>query len=156
MIFPEVKFEQFPSSEDFSAQRRGKPFMNDIYNQHLFLNAAPIADEKEQELASIDSSKNDPVLDRPYRQILETINGMEKGLNKRIDQLQKLGAEGYLEKKSANSTNPHLDETEKCGPLAGAVVATKQVKTTPPKRKKSTILPINEHNSKRKKQKSLK
>ena len=149
---PKVTLSSFPSSHVYNEKRRARPFINEIYNDHMYLAAAPVANVGEQNLTSIESTKNNPEIDRPYQQILDSIQGMESSLRKQLDQL-KQGAHSFVDQSTKAGKDMVVEgEANQQNPIASSVVSASQAKVPkprPPKRKKNSVLPIPEHEIKR-------
>ena len=114
--------------------------------------------EKQVEEASVKMTENDPSLNQPKYQIMSSIDSVEKSITRKVDELDKLGAEQYINKQlkkeqSENTGQTELAAPENKEPIASIVVSSNEPKVKPRVPKKTKLLPIIEHEQKPKKMK---
>ena len=157
----EAKFSSFPSSAQYNVRRRGNIMGNKIKRHSLYLNSSHPPSEEKLALVEVPQTVNLPSISQNHLQIAESLDTINKSLNKKYEDLRELGAEKYMEKQiKESSSSPAKDEAvvsypEKAEPIAADVISAQEVRPTKTKRKKNVTLPImtHENNSKRKKAK---
>ena len=94
--------------------------------------------------------------------VIKHIDAIEPELNKKIDQLEAEGVDKYLTKEANKHEGGHankLQSPDDMEPLSSSVIASNEIKVkTPPKssKRKNILLPIVEHQGKKKSRKSYK
>ena len=147
---PSAEINPLPSSLQLNQPRRGRSFINQHFKNHLFLSSSTRPTEMDQKISAIESTVNDPEAVSPYMQILKNIDSMERSINRRIQDLQEMGSDRYLQremqKAASDSSGNAVENPENHTVESSGVLAVKEVKNPPPlKRKKSVALPINIH-----------
>ena len=93
-------------------------------------------------------------------QILDSLNSVEKSINKKINDLQALGVENYVNKQikqaQKRKTKPTVSYPENTDALGANVMSVSEVKTAKPRKPKYTPLPIATHESESKAKKRKK
>ena len=157
VTFANASFTPYPSNQTFHQKRLGRPMLNGHTRNKLYLNAAPLPSEEKEEMAGIKQTTNEPTSNKPLYQIMATLDSMEQSINRKIDALQGMGMEGYVEKKMketiAGGNDNVVETSDKSEALAGSVIGTNEPKVTPRKRKKDPLLPIVAHDNARKSRK---
>ena len=151
IAFPKASFTPFPSDLIYHDKRRGRPILNRHLQNKLYLTAAHLPTEERREVSGIKQATNDPTLNQPMYQIMKNLDSMEASVNKKVEDLQDMGVEGYINKKLVE-TKSHgednvVDTPDNSEALAGSVVATNEMKVPKktPRPAFKNLLPIKDH-----------
>ena len=153
-VLPTAQLTSLPHSKQFNVRRRRNLLYNKMQRHSLFLNAAPLPSEQNQQLVEIHQSESTPSVDKPAAQIAANLIVQEKALKEPLDKLDELGAQGFIDHEIAkgeeNKTKNQVSFPESIDEVSSAVLSTNEVKTAKPKRKQTDTLPILELESKAK------
>ena len=156
LTFPNASFSPFPSTLTYHQKRRSRPVFNRQMKNKLYLTSATMPTEEKEEISAVKQSTNDPEVNQPLYQIMKNIDSMEQSINRKIESLQEMGMEGYIRKKlqeeAASKDDNVLATPENSTSMAANVMSTTELKTKAPKRKRSKLLPIDDHDHQRKRQ----
>ena len=107
--------------------------------------------ENQRKLAGVAQSQTEPTINQPLHSVLQHIEAKDPVITKTMGDIEKEGLEKYIiknqETKSSNHQN-ELDAPENAQAISSAVISTNEIKVKPPKRKKSSLLPLPQHQEK--------
>ena len=153
-ILPTAQLTSLPHNPEYHGKRRKNLLYNKIQRHSLFLNAASLPSENNQELVEIPQTESAPSIDKPAAQLAANLSIQEKSLAEPLDKLDELGAQGFIDhqiaKSDDNKSKNQVSFPESTDPVSSAVLSTNEVKSAVPKRKKKQDLSIFEYESKSK------
>ena len=158
--FPQARFSSFPSPIEYGIRRRTNRMGNEIERHSLYLTAASIPSEKDQELVEVPQTVHTTTIEQGTQQIIDSLNSVERSLAKKFDELRENGLENYVNKQlqemMKSKKEPVVSGPDNTEPISSDVIAVRENKSnTPRKRKVDVTMPIlaHEHRVKSKKTK---
>ena len=159
---PKANFQNYPSGFHFNTPRRSSGFLNNHSRHDLYLTVSGYPDKTAQKMNEIPQTSSNLEIDKGYLQVIKNIDTMNDSIQKKLDDLQRVGFEKFGDEKlkellhADNKTKKStvISGPEASEPAATDVVSTNEVIVKPIRKRKDPIMPISEHNLKRKKKRS--
>ena len=148
LVLPSAKFGPYPAKTNFSGLRKKTAFINPSSQNKLFLTAACLPSKRDEKLAEMRQTTNIPEVEQTYLQLAQQIDS--DTVNKKLQNLEELGAEKYIEeslKKPTNTDNKNeIKGPEKAENISSNIVASTEKKFKKcSKKRHSDVLPFEQH-----------
>lgn len=150
--FSKCKFSSYPCNSILKQPRRSSSLGNRFSRNQLYLTAASMPSQSQRQIASIEQSQLEPTVNQPLYSVIRHIDAKEPVINKTMDSIENEGLERYITKtQSAASKNEQnrLDDPACSQNISSNVVSSNEVKAKPLVTKRSTLLPIIDHQVKK-------